>query len=120
MKTVTIRIEPMQDFTRDVTAALNAAALGARGAGDDVISFPDWAVMVKVLSPNRMDLLLAMTGAGELTIRDIAARVKRDVKGVHTDVTALLTCGLLVRGDRGTRFPYDAIHFDFIIGSAAA
>ncbi|MGV4042581.1 HVO_A0114 family putative DNA-binding protein [Citrobacter portucalensis] len=51
-------------------------------------------------------------------MREIAALVGRDVKGVHTDVTALLNGGLLERGDSGTLFPYDAIHFDFTIRAA--
>lgn len=119
MKTVTIKIEAMKDFSADVMSALNAAAAGERSTGDDVISFPSWEVMHKTLSPNRMGILLSMAGFGEMTIRDIAARVGRDIKGVHTDVTALLNNGLLEKGTRGTLFPYDAIHFDFTISAAA-
>lgn len=119
MKTVTIKIEKMQNFAADVMSAMNAAATGERGTGDGVISFPSWTVMHKVLAPNRMAILQAMTGRGELTIREIAALVGRDVKGVHTDVTALINGGLLERGERGTLFPYDAIHFDFTISAAA-
>ena len=119
MKTVTIKIEAIKDFSANVLSALNAAAAGERGVGDDVISFPSWEVMHKTLSPNRLGILLAMAGFGEMTIRDIAARVGRDIKGVHTDVTALLNNGLLEKGVRGTLFPYDAIHFDFTISAAA-
>lgn len=119
MKTVTIKIETMKDFAADVMSAMSAAASSERGTGDGVISFPSWAMMHKVLAPNRMAILQAMTGHGELTIREIAALVGRDVKGVHTDVTALLNSGLLERGDSGTLFPYDAIHFDFTISAAA-
>lgn len=119
MKTVTIKIETMKDFAADVMSAMSAAESGKRGTGDGVISFPSWAMMHKVLAPNRMAILQAMTGRGELTIREIAALVGRDVKGVHTDVTALLNSGLLERGESGTLFPYDAIHFDFTISAAA-
>lgn len=119
MKTITIKIETMKDFTTDVMSAMSAAATGEHGSGDGVLSFPSWAVMHKVLAPNRMAILQAMTGRGELTIREIAALVGRDVKGVHTDVTALLNSGLLERGENGTQFPYNAIHFDFTISTAA-
>ncbi|MBM3010019.1 glycosyl transferase family 1 [Citrobacter freundii] len=119
MKTVTIKIETMKDFAADVMSAMNTAATGERGAGDGVISFPSWAVMHKVLAPNRMAVIQAMAGRGELTIREIAALVGRDVKGVHTDVIALVNGGLLERGESGTLFPYDAIHFDFTISAAA-
>ncbi|MBB1202654.1 glycosyl transferase family 1 [Enterobacteriaceae bacterium 89] len=119
MKTVTIKIETMKDFADNVMSSMNAAATGERGAGDGVISFPSWAVMHKVMAPNRMAVIQAMAGRGELTIREIAALVGRDVKGVHTDVTALINAGLLERGESGTQFPYDAIHFDFTISAAA-
>lgn len=119
MKTVTIRVETMNDFKADVLSAFHSTNDGAKGRGDDVISFPDWQLMHKALSPNRMTILMAMAGAGELTIREIAALVSRGVKGVHTDVTALLASDMLERGERGTVFPYDAIHFDFTIGKAA-
>ncbi|WP_277971780.1 glycosyl transferase family 1 [Pantoea agglomerans] len=119
MKTVTIRVETMDNFKADVLSAFNSAIDGAKTTEGDVISFPDWQLMHKTLSPNRMTILMAMAGAGELTIREIAALVGRDIKGVHTDVTALMASDMLERGERGTVFPYDAIHFDFTIGKAA-
>lgn len=58
------------------------------------------------------------TGAGPLALREIARRVGRDVKGVHGDVHALLSCGLIDRTDRGFLFPYDAVHVDFMLRAA--
>lgn len=118
MKTITIRVEEMGDFTADVLSAFRSAKEGTCISGD-VISFPDWQLMHKILSPNRMNILMAMSGAGELTIREIASMTGRDVKGVHTDVTALLSNGLLEKGERGTVFPYDDIHFDFTLRHVA-
>jgi hypothetical protein len=43
-----------------------------------------------VLTAKRWEILGAMTGQGEMTIRNIAQRVGRDVKAVHGDVQALL------------------------------
>lgn len=119
MKTVTIRVETMNDFKAGVLSAFHSTIDGTKDAEDDVISFPDWQLLHKTLSPNRMAILMAMAGAGELTIREIAALVDRDIKGVHTDVTALLSSDMLERGERGTVFPYDAIHFDFTISKVA-
>ena len=42
-----------------------------------------------------------MTGAGALTIREVARRVGRDVEAVHGDVHALLDAGLVDRTDDG-------------------
>ncbi len=47
------------------------------------------------------------------------AEVERDVKAVHSDVTALLHCGLLDKTGNGkVLFPYDAVHMDFILRAA--
>jgi len=57
-----------------------------------------------------------MAGQGSMAIREIARRVKRDVRAVHSDVHALLKAGVLDRTDDGrVVFPYDAIHLDFML-----
>ena len=48
------------------------------------IGFESWELMHKVLSPKRLEIVRAMTGAGSLSIREIARRVGRDFKGVHS------------------------------------
>ncbi len=54
-----------------------------------------------------------------MTIREAARRMKRDVKGVHTDVHALLKTGLLRKTEEGRIvFPFDAIHVDFTLRAA--
>jgi phosphomannomutase len=61
-----------------------------------------------------------MTGAGPLALREIARRVGRDIKGVHTDVHALLGAGVLNRTESGAfEFPYEAVHVDFTLRAAA-
>jgi predicted transcriptional regulator len=60
-----------------------------------------------------------MTGAGELSIREVARRVGRDVKAVHGDMAALMACGIVEKTERGkVVFPYDAVHVDFLLQAA--
>jgi predicted transcriptional regulator len=60
-----------------------------------------------------------MTGQGEMTIREIARRIDRDVKAVHGDVQALLLAGVLDRAESGrVVFPYDAVRVDFTLRKA--
>jgi predicted transcriptional regulator len=66
-----------------------------------------------------VDIIRAMTGAGPLSIREVARRVGRDVKAVHGDVTALVSAGLVDRDGRKVVFPYDGVHVDFAWGMAA-
>jgi predicted transcriptional regulator len=61
-----------------------------------------------------------MTGAGAMSVRDAARRLRRDVKAVHGDVQALLAAGLLEKNEIGQiLFPYDAVHVDFMLKEAA-
>ena len=52
-------------------------------------------ISFEVHTAKRWDILQAMTGQGEMTIREIARRVDRDAKAVHVDVQALVVAGVL-------------------------
>ena len=54
-----------------------------------------------------------------MSIREAARRVRRDVKAVHSDVTALLNARVLDRVDDGRIvFPFDAVKVEFILRAA--
>ncbi len=116
MNTVTIRVCSIEETKRNMISALK----GGRSTHGNFITFTSWDLLHKALTPKRMAILDAMTGAGELTFREIATRVERDVKGVHTDVTALINTGVVERGENGLVFPYDEIRFDFSMRHKAA
>lgn len=83
------------------------------------ISFASPELLWKVLSAKRWDLLKALCGAEPMSIREAARRVNRDVKAVHSDVTALLTAGVLDRAEGGgIVFPYDAVKVEFLLQPA--
>ena len=125
MKTITIDIRPLADTLGDFTQAWKG---GKRAEGEfrgtaktsaPRISFESPELLFKALSGKRWKLLNAMTGAGAMSIREVARRVERDVKAVHGDVTALLNAGVLSKTDDGMIvFPYDAIHVDFLLKAA--
>lgn len=80
-------------------------------------SFDSYDALHKALAPNRMEIVRAMMGAGPLSIREVARRVGRDFKGVHTDVTSMVRNGLLYKADGGQIvFPFDRIRFDYEVG----
>ena len=115
MATVTIRVG-----TKEQAQERLADAFAGRTRGGPRLTFASHALMWRVLSPNRWAVLEAMTGAGPLALREIARRVGRDVKGVHTDVHSLLNAGVLVRTESGGfEFPYDAVRVDFTLRAAA-
>lgn len=114
MKTITIDIRPLADTLGDFTRTWKSS-----NATAPRISFESPELLFKVLSGKRWELLNALTGAGAMSIREVARRVERDVKAVHGEVTALLNAGLLSKTDDGMIvFPYDAIHVDFLLKAA--
>jgi predicted transcriptional regulator len=61
------------------------------------ISFATPELLWKVLTAKRWELLKVLCGAGPISIREAARRVGRDVKAVHSDISALLNVGVLDR-----------------------
>ena len=115
MRTVMLGIETQSDLTRRILAT----ARGQRKAGDDRISFESVSDLWRVLAPKRMEIVCVMTGAGPLTIREVARRVGRDFKGGHSDVTLLLGAGILERTESGlVEFPYDRVRVEFDVMAA--
>ena len=83
------------------------------------IAFAAPELLWQVLTAKRWELLKALCGAGPISIREAARRVGRDVKAVHSDVTALLNAGVLDRAKSGgVVFPFDAIKVEFLLQAA--
>jgi predicted transcriptional regulator len=110
---VTVGVSSLDDAKNRLAAAFRGEPQGNR------ISFLSVEQMWKTLSPKRADILSVMTGQGEISIREVARRVGRDVKAVHGDVHALLAAGVIERSGRGVVFPYDGVRVDFVLGMAA-
>jgi predicted transcriptional regulator len=113
VNTVTFSVASRSDIASRVRAAFEGKEQGAH------ISFASVDLLWQTLTKKRWDILRAMTGQGDLSIREVARRVGRDVKAVHGDVTALINAGVLDRGPLGVVFPYDAVHVDFTVTKAA-
>ncbi|HEX7185577.1 MAG TPA: DNA-binding protein [Thermoanaerobaculia bacterium] len=115
MKTVTLDVrdpkESMADFVR--AWKTGEAEESAR------ISFASPELLWKVFTARRWELLKVLCGAGPVSIREAARCVGRDVKGVHSDVTALLAVGILDRAEGGgIIFPFDAVKVEFLLHAA--
>jgi predicted transcriptional regulator len=74
-----------------------------------------------LLSPRRWTILRTMAGQGPLGIREIARRVGRDVRAVHSDVRALHLSGVIDKTPEGKMIlPYDVIRLDFTFDTQRA
>jgi DNA-binding transcriptional ArsR family regulator len=81
MKAVVLEVGSLTD---SVAAATRAWKIG-KAEGAARISFASAELLWKVLTAKRLEILKAMTGAGGLTIREIAHRVGRD--GTNTEAS---------------------------------
>jgi len=113
MKTVTLQVAILDTVKRHLRNAFKGKKRGSH------ISFATPELLFRLLTAKRWELIRALTGAGPVTIREAARRVKRDVKAVHGDVHALLKAGVLQKTADGLIvFPYDAVHVDVMLRAA--
>ena len=115
MKTVILDVRSPEAAAQDFVSAWKTgkAQKSAR------ISFASPELLWKVLSAKRWQILKAMCGAGPVTVREVARRVGRDVKPVHTDLAALLKAGVLDRTESGqVVFPYESVKVEFMLQAA--
>jgi len=113
MRSVTLEVSSCEEANARLLRAFGGSPQGA------FISFESPALLFKVLTQKRWELLSALTGAGPITLREAARRVKRDVKAVHGDVHALLDAGILQKTEEGRiEFPFDAVRVNFMLRAA--
>ncbi len=115
MKTIILDVRTPKESLADFASAWRTGK-SERSAR---ISFASPELLWKVLTAKRWELLKALCGAGPVSIREAARRVDRDVKAVHSDVTALLSAGVLDRVEGGgIVFPYEAVKVEFLLQAA--
>jgi predicted transcriptional regulator len=113
LSSVTLEVSSREATNRRFRRAMAGETQGA------VISFETPALLFKVLTEKRWELLAAVTGEGPLSLREAARRVGRDVKAVHRDVHALLGAGQLRKTEAGRIvFPFDAVRVSFELRAA--
>ena len=112
MKTVTLDVRSPSEAMAGFSQAWNTG----KASKTDRISFASPELLWKVLTAKRWELLKALCGAGPVTVREAARRVGRDVKAVHTDLSALLAAGVLSRTESGqVELPYEAVKVEFLL-----
>ena len=112
---LTITLQP------DWKAAIRAAGVAAKADTyqGEVLNFETPAQFFRQLSEKRWDIVRAAQGKGEMSVRELARVVDRDVKRVHEDVGILTELGLLERTDGGgVACPYTSMHIDMYLKAA--
>ncbi|MFO7884657.1 MAG: transcriptional regulator [Desulfobacteraceae bacterium] len=113
MKVLTLQISTKNEWNQQILNAFEGEVQ------PPTITFESPALLFKILSGKRWDLLQVMAGAGPMSIREAARHAKRDVKAVHGDVQRLLKAGIIDKTKDGkVEFPFDALHVDFTLNAA--
>ena len=85
----------------------------------EVLNFESPAQFFGQFTEKRWEIVRAAQGKGELSVRELARLVGRDVKRVHEDVTVLATLGLLERTESGgVVCPFASMHIDMHLEAA--
>ncbi len=114
MSTLTIDVSNLADSLADAVQAMETGT-----TRKPRYSFSSARSLMRTLGGKRFDLIQALSGAGPVTIREAARRAQRDVKAVHSDVQALLACGVLDKTvDGKIEFGYDVVRVDFLLRAA--
>lgn len=111
-----IRIGAAADALDRFEAAWNRVQEGRAVRSLEVLSFGNLPLLVKTLSPARWSLLEKLKAEGPLSIYELAKRLQRDYKNVHTDVSQLIAIGLIVRaGDARVSVPWDLLRAELAL-----
>lgn len=109
-KVLELRVAAPGDALDRFEAAWNRAADGRTLKPFRILSFENLPLLLKTLSPARWALLERLAAEGPLSIYELAKRLQRDYKNVHTDVTRLAQLGVIQRnGRKGVALAWDAV-----------
>ena len=116
MKVLEVRVGPAADALDRFEAAWNRRTEGRPFKTLHVLTLPDLPGLARSLSPARWALLEALRQAGPLSIYQLAKRLGRDYKNVHTDVTQLAALGVIERAsDNRVLVPWDLLRAEWAL-----
>jgi predicted transcriptional regulator len=111
-----IRVGPAADALDRFEAAWNRRIEGRPVKTLRVLTLSDLPQLVRSLSPARWALLEALRRGGALSIYELARRLQRNYKNVHTDVTQLAALGLIERSsDNRVLVPWEVLRAEWTL-----
>ena len=105
----------------DWKGGLRAAGQSAKAGTyqGEILNFESPGDFFGQLSEKRWEIVRACQGKGELSVRELARVVGRDVKRVHEDVTTLAELGLVERTESGGVIcSFTSMHIDMVLKAA--
>jgi len=104
-----MRVGPPRDALDRFEAAWNRLAEGGRVAPLRVLTLQDLPLLLRTLTPARWTLVERLRKEGPLSVYQLAKRLQRDYKNVHTDVAQLMRLGVVERRGDGVAVPWEVL-----------
>ena len=105
--------ESLREAGTRATATMRAIARGEKVAPHFGVNFEQIGQMLAAFTPKRWELIAALREAGPLTVAELARRLRRDYKNVHTDVNQLIEWMAVERTEDGrVNVPWSGIVVD--------
>jgi predicted transcriptional regulator len=110
-KTLLIGIRSIEQLEQETIAAFRNAEAGLPGEEPiHRLYFTDQNTLFSALSPKRWELLRFLRKSGPMSIKKLAAELKRDYKNVYDDVKHLSRLDFIQKQEDGTSYvPWDDI-----------
>ena len=99
-KVLEIRVGPPSDALDRFEAAWNRVAEGRKISPLRILTLEDLPSFTRTLTPARWVILERLKSEGPCSIYELAKRLKRNYKNVHTDVTELTKLGLIDKNEK--------------------
>ncbi|MFC3959723.1 transcriptional regulator [Halovivax cerinus] len=120
--TLRITSKPFEEHRESV---LDRAERWEQGeAVPHVVNFQDASRLQRILTPRRLELVRSLMEAPAESIRDLAARLDRDVRQVHDDLHLLSDYRIVhfteSGGAKQPSVPYDTVQIDIELSTPSA
>ena len=113
-KNIKIEIKNEKKSAHDFIDAWHTAEKGkSPKTPTNRIVFQNLESLLSTLTPRRLDLLRVMHDKGNMSIRALAATLKRDYKNVYQDIKILENIGLAVKTGSLFSVPWESIVAEF-------
>jgi predicted transcriptional regulator len=110
-RTLEVRIGDARDALDRFEAGWNRRTEGRSPL--HILSLADLPLLLRTLTAARWELLERLREAGPLSIYQLAKRLGRDYKNVHTDVSRLVEIGLIEKRDARVQVAWDVVRAEF-------
>ena len=109
-KQLIVKVSSLEDSLVKFKNVWKRAEKGEKLDGPaEVLSFENASILMKTLSPKRLELLKALHLLGTVSVRQLTKELHRDYSNVHQDVKALHQIGIVLKDKDKYYVPWETI-----------